>query len=121
MVTTNDIPGYRIKAVLGGAMGIATRGIGSINPLDGRIRNRAELTEFSQLSFQAHSEATERMMQDAEQRGANAVVGMRLDSYAFYSVLVEAAAYGTAVLVEPIPAGEPGSTEQSAYLASSGQ
>ena len=49
---------------------------------------------------------------EAEARGANAVVAMRFDASSIGETWTEVCAYGTAVVVTPIPAGERGATPQ---------
>jgi uncharacterized protein YbjQ (UPF0145 family) len=49
-------------------------------------------------------------MAQAHDMGANAVVGMRYDANSIGSAVTEVLAYGTAVIVEPLPpAVSPGS------------
>ncbi len=57
------------------------------------------------------------MVQEAQRRGANAVVGMRFDTGEIAASFSEVCAYGTAVVVSPLAAGQPGATAQSAHQA----
>ncbi len=54
--------------------------------------------------------------QEAEQRGANAIVAMRFDNSQLGTNWTEVCAYGTAVFAIPLPEGEPGATGQSIFL-----
>jgi len=57
-----------------------------------------------------------RMVNEAQQRGANAIVAMRFDTSEMGTNWTEVCAYGTAVYVLPLGEGEPGATGQSVYL-----
>lgn len=115
VVTTNEIPGYRIQAVLGEVMGLTVRAtnIGQSFTAGLRSIGGGELPEFTKIMYESRHEVMRRMVAEAQQRGANAVVAMRFDTDSLQQ-FSEVCAYGTAVIVEPIPAGEPGATGQSA-------
>ena len=118
VVTTNEIPGYRIQAVLGEVMGLTVRStnIGATFTAGLRSIGGGELPEFTKIMYESRQQVTHRMVAEAQQRGANAIVAMRFDTDAI-GQFSEVCAYGTAVIVEPIPAGEPGATGQSAQVA----
>ncbi|HRA77052.1 MAG TPA: heavy metal-binding domain-containing protein, partial [Propionicimonas sp.] len=50
---------------------------------------------------------------EATHRGANAIIACRFDTGEIGQAFSEVCAYGTAVVVIPIPRGEPGATPQS--------
>ena len=118
VVTTNEIPGYRIQAVLGEVMGLTVRStnIGATFTAGLRSIGGGELPEFTKIMYESRQQVTHRMVAEAQERGANAIVAMRFDTDAI-GQFSEVCAYGTAVIVEPIPAGEPGATGQSAQVA----
>lgn len=118
VVTTNEVPGYRIQAVLGEVMGLTVRAtnIGQSFTAGLRAIGGGELPEFTKIMYESRHEVMRRMVAEAQQRGANAVVAMRFDTDSLQQ-FSEVCAYGTAVVVEPIPAGEPGATPQSAGVA----
>ena len=122
VVTTNDIPGYRVNAVLGEVMGLTVRSTNIGGTLVAGLRSigGGEITEFTKIMYESRAEVMHRMVVEAEQRGANAILMFRFDNGAI-GQFSEVCAYGTAAVVEPIPAGEPGSTRQSAQQAASGQ
>jgi len=122
VVTTNDLPGYRIQAVLGEVMGITVRStnIGSGITASFRAIGGGEIPEYTKIVAQSRQDVMHRMVTDAEQRGANAIIMMRFDTSAIGN-FSEVCAYGTAVIVEPIPQGQPGATGQSAQLAAQGK
>lgn len=118
IVTTNDVPGYRIEAVLGEVMGMTVRAanIGANFVASFRAIGGGEVDEYTRLVYESRQQVMQRMWQDAVSRGANAIVGMRFDTGEIAQAFSEVCAYGTAVVVEPIAAGQPGATRQSAAL-----
>jgi hypothetical protein len=61
-----------------------------------------------------------RMVAEAEQRGANAIIAMRFDTSAIGPNWTEICAYGTAVFAIPLARDQPGATGQSSHLTSGG-
>lgn len=118
IVTTNDIPGYRINAVLGEVMGLTVRStnIGSGITAGFRALGGGEIPEFTKIMTESRQEVMFRMVTDAQQRGANAIIAMRYDSGSIGN-FSEVCAFGTAVIVEPLPAGHEKATQQSAQIA----
>ena len=119
VVTTFDVPGYRTEAVLGEVMGMTVRSanIGANFVAGFRSMGGGEITEFTKIVYESRQEVMHRMVQEAERRGANAVVAMRFDTGSIGQNFTEVCAYGTAMVVSPIPEGEPGATAQSGQLA----
>lgn len=115
VVTTNEIPGYRIDAVMGEVMGLTVRSANVGQNFVASFRSIAggEVTEYTQLVYESRQEVMNRMVTEAERRGANAVVGMRFDTGDIAQAFSEVCAYGTAVYATPIADGEPGATKQS--------
>ncbi|MCA0295124.1 MAG: YbjQ family protein [Actinobacteria bacterium] len=118
IVTSNDVPGYRIEAVLGEVMGMTVRSanIGANIIAGFRSLGGGEVDEYTKLVYESRQQVMQRMWQDASSRGANAIVAMRFDTGDIGQTFTEICAYGTAVVVEPIPGGQPGATKQSAGL-----
>ena len=118
VVTTNDLPGYRIEAVLGEVMGLTVRSanFGASFTAGFRAIGGGEITEYTQVVYQSRQQVMQRMVEEARRRGANAIVGMRFDNGSIGQAFTEVCAYGTAVVAHPIPAGQPGATDQSAHL-----
>lgn len=115
IVTSNDIPGYRVVAVLGEVMGMTVRSanIGANFVAGIRAIGGGEVNEYTKLVYESRQQVMERMWGDAVARGANGIVAMRFDTGEIGQAFSEVCAYGTAVVVEPIPEGEPGATKQS--------
>jgi uncharacterized protein YbjQ (UPF0145 family) len=59
-----------------------------------------ELKAYTELLQEARNEALQRMMMDAQGRGANAIVNVRFATSAVAGGAAELFAYGTAVTVE---------------------
>jgi uncharacterized protein YbjQ (UPF0145 family) len=122
VVTTLHIPGYRIDAVLGEVMGLTVRSlnIGTNFTAGLRAIGGGEIPEYTKIMYESRQEVMNRMVTEAERRGANAVVAMRFDTNSI-GQFSEFCGYGTAVVAEPIAAGQPGATPQSAQLVATAQ
>jgi len=59
-----------------------------------------EITEYTKMMAEAREEAIQRMVEDAEKKGANAIVGMRFSTSMIMQNAAEVLAYGTGVVVE---------------------
>jgi uncharacterized protein YbjQ (UPF0145 family) len=99
-VTIENLPGYRIKEVVGEVLGttarrqnVFTEGIRQL-PGDGRGQIPQALRKW-------RKDAIARMVEDAYRQGANAVVGVRFDHRSIGEDWTELCAYGTAVFVVP--------------------
>ncbi|MFT4235762.1 MAG: YbjQ family protein [Microbacterium sp.] len=103
IVTTNDVPGYRITQVLGEVMGLTVRStnVGQGFTAGFRAMGGGEIPEFTKVVYESRNEVMNRMWVEAQNRGANAIVAMRFDSGAIGN-FTEMCAYGTAVVVEPV-------------------
>lgn len=104
IVTTNEIPGYRITRVHGDVFGLTVRARGYFSNLGASFRTLAggEVAGYTKLLADSRNQARERMWREAQAKGANAVVAMRFDCNEIGDIMSEIAAYGTAVTVEPI-------------------
>jgi uncharacterized protein YbjQ (UPF0145 family) len=104
IVTTNEIPGYTVRAVMGEVFGITvrSRNVGANLVAGFRALAGGELPEMTRLLVQSRNEAMARMIHEARTRGANAIVGMRYDTGEIANQWNEICAYGTAVWVEPV-------------------
>jgi uncharacterized protein YbjQ (UPF0145 family) len=101
VVTTDGLPGYEIRAVLGEVLGVTAS---SRNPFAAGFRspNGGAGVEMAQILVQTRARAITQMIHAARLRGANAIVGMRFDNRDITGSWVEICAYGTAVLVVPL-------------------
>ncbi len=103
IATTESIPGYRVKRVIGLVSGSVVRARHIGRDILATLRNIAggEIKEYTELLAQARNEALKRMVEKAREVGANAVIGVRFATTAVASGAAEILAYGTAVVVEP--------------------
>jgi uncharacterized protein YbjQ (UPF0145 family) len=101
VVTMEQVPSREITEVIGEVIGVVARtrelrpDLRTGNPVDGYV---TMLTESRQ-------EAVGRLVEMAQEAGADAVVGLRFDCSEITQSLSEVAAYGTAVRLVPV-AGE---------------
>ncbi|WCI09476.1 YbjQ family protein [Arthrobacter sp. OVS8] len=103
IVTSDDIPGHRIDAVFGEVMGLTVRArdIGGQVMAGFRSIGGGELPEMTRMLYESRQEVMARMVKEAEQRGANAIVAMRFDNSQLGTTWTEVCAYGTAVFAIP--------------------
>jgi uncharacterized protein YbjQ (UPF0145 family) len=106
VVTTEEITGQRIVEMKGQVFGVVvrSRGLGGNIMAGLRSLGGGEITEYTQLLEEARRHATDRMIQNATAMGANAVLRMQFDSSEIGQTMSEIVAYGTAAVVEPLPA-----------------
>src|SRR5256884_1764069 len=104
VVTSNDIPGYQVRAVFGEVFGVTVRArnVGAGFTAGLRSIGGGEIPEMTQLLLQSRNEAMGRMIYQAQQRGANAVISFRFDNGEIAGRWTEICAYGTAVWVDPV-------------------
>jgi uncharacterized protein YbjQ (UPF0145 family) len=106
VVTTETIPGMRIDRTFGIVRGntIRARHIGRDIKAGLRHIIGGEITDYTKLMGESREQAIDRMIAQAEQLGANAVVAMRLTTSMLMGGAAEIVAYGTAVVVVPADA-----------------
>ena len=105
VVTTNDLPGYRIVRHLGVVRGLTVRSRSIVGNIGASIQIffGGNITLYTKLAEQARQEAFDELIRHAEGMGANAVLAMRYDANEIAAAVTEVLAYGTAVVVEPAP------------------
>lgn len=105
IVTTPTIPGYRIKKVLGVVTGMSPRTRGILGKFVAGFQSviGGEVTAFTTELEKARLEAIERVREKAISIGANAVVGLDLETsdIGLQAGITVISATGTAVVVEP--------------------
>jgi uncharacterized protein YbjQ (UPF0145 family) len=104
VVTTNDLPGYRIVRVIGLVRGITVRSRSIVGTIGGALQSivGGNISIFTTLAETARQEALDLMIRNAEEAGANAVIAMRYDGNEITDGITEMLAYGTAVVAEQI-------------------
>ena len=101
VTTTENISGRRVQAVHGQVFGLVVRSRGLAGNIMAALRSimGGEIKEYTQLLEETRRHAIDRMVQNAQVMGADAVVMMRFDSTEIGS-MAEIVAYGTAVTLE---------------------
>ena len=99
VTTMNDIPGYVIDEVYGEVMGLTvrSRNVGSQMGASLKSMLGGELKGMTKALVASRQEVMERMVAEAEAKGANAIVAMRFDTSEMGGIWTEICAYGTAV------------------------
>ena len=102
IVTTEEIPNKKIKETLGIARGSTVRARNIVRDIFAGIKNLVgcEISEYTRLQAESREQAIQRMKDDAEKMGANAIVNIRLTTSMVMQGCSEILAYGTAVTVE---------------------
>jgi uncharacterized protein YbjQ (UPF0145 family) len=104
VVTTNDLPGYRVVKHLGMVRGLTVRSRSIVGNIGAAIQIvfGGNITLYTKLAEQARREAFEQLVAHAEEMGANAILAMRYDANEIAAAVTEVLAYGTAVVVEEV-------------------
>src|SRR5579871_1798152 len=104
VATTENVAGRRVAKTLGQAFGVVVRSRGLGGNIMAGLRSivGGEITEYTQLLEEARRHAVDRMVQNAQTMGADAIVMMRFDSSEIGQSMSEIVAYGTAVMLEPV-------------------
>lgn len=101
ITTMNDIPGYRIDEVLGECFGLTVRSRGMKGQIGASFKSvvGGELGALTQMLHEGREEGIARLVEEAEKKGANAIVAMRFDTGEMMQMGTEICAYGTACKV----------------------
>jgi uncharacterized protein YbjQ (UPF0145 family) len=96
------IPGKRVKEHLGLVQGSTVRAKHVGRDIMASVKNifGGELTGYTELLHESREEAVNRMTQQAQAIGANAVVNVRFSTSSVAQGAAELFAYGTAVILE---------------------
>jgi uncharacterized protein YbjQ (UPF0145 family) len=102
VVTSEHVTGHRITETKGQVFGVVVRSRGIGGNLMAGLRSLVggEIKEYTELLEEARRHAVDRMVENANAMGANAVIMMRFDSSEIAQTMSEIVAYGTAVVVE---------------------
>ncbi|MCC3770042.1 YbjQ family protein [Streptomyces sp. UNOC14_S4] len=103
VVTTNDVPGYRVDRIIGEVFGLTVRSrhIGSQIGAGLKSLMGGELKGLTKTLVETRNQAMERLIEQARARGANAVLAFRFDVTEAADLGTEVCAYGTAVVISP--------------------
>ena len=97
--TTETISGKTVQEVLGISRGSTVRARNFGRDFLAGLKNLVggEIDEYTKLQAQAREEAMQRMTQDAERMGADAILNVRFSTSMIMQGASEILAYGTAV------------------------
>jgi uncharacterized protein YbjQ (UPF0145 family) len=99
ITTMNDLPGYEIDEVLGEAFGLTVRSrhLGSQIGASFKSLVGGELKGMTKMLAEGRRDAQQRLLDEAQTKGANAIIAFRFDTSELGSTWTEICAYGTAV------------------------
>jgi uncharacterized protein YbjQ (UPF0145 family) len=105
VVTTENISGKRIVRTLGFVRGNTVRARHIGRDIQAAFRNfvGGEVHEYTKLLAESREHALDRMVAEAEELGANAVVGTHVATSYLAANMAEILIYGTAVVIEDEP------------------
>jgi uncharacterized protein YbjQ (UPF0145 family) len=99
ITTMNELPGYAINEVLGEVFGLTvrSRNIGSQIGATLKSLGGGELKGMTKMLAEGRQHATDRLIEEAESKGADAIIAFRFDTSELGTTWTEICAYGTAV------------------------
>lgn len=102
VVNTETVAGYTVGEVKGLVQGNTIRAKHMGRDIAAGFKNLigGELTGYTELLTEARRQAMERMIGQAQELGANAIVNVRFTTSAVTQGAAELYAYGTAVVIE---------------------
>jgi uncharacterized protein YbjQ (UPF0145 family) len=104
IATTNELAGHEIVEVLGEVFGLTVRSRNLGSQLGAGLKSivGGELRGMTKALVESRSQVIQRMVEEADAKGANAIVAMRFDTSEMGSNWTEICAYGTAVRVRRV-------------------
>jgi uncharacterized protein YbjQ (UPF0145 family) len=101
LVNIDCVPGKKVEKVFGIVKGsvVNSKHIGKDIMASLRTLVGGEIEEYTQMLDEARKIAVSRMVKDAEDLGANAIINIRFASASVMQSAAEIMAYGTAVYV----------------------
>jgi uncharacterized protein YbjQ (UPF0145 family) len=101
VTTMNDIPGYEVDEVFGEVMGLTVRSRNVGSQIGAGLKSilGGELKGMTKALVASREQVRQRMIEEAEAKGANAIIAMRFDTSEMGGQWTEICAYGTAVRV----------------------
>lgn len=102
--TMNDLPGYEVTEVLGEVFGVTVRSRNVGSQLGAGFKSivGGELKGMTKMLNDSRVQAQDRLIETAQERGADAVLAMRFDANDLGNMGQEICAYGTAVKVRKL-------------------
>lgn len=105
VVTAETVAGKHIVKTLGLVRGNSVRARHAGKDVLALMRNLVggEISEYTKMMAETREQALDRMVEQAVELGANAIVALRFQTAEVMSGAAELMAYGTAVVVEDLP------------------
>lgn len=102
ITTTESIPGTEVVQILGIARGSTVRARNIGRDIFAGLKNivGGEISEYTRLQAESREQAIQRMIQDADRLGADAIINVRLTTAMIMQGTAEILAYGTAVILK---------------------
>lgn len=99
ITTMNDLPGYEIEEVIGEVFGLTVRARNLGSQIGATLKSLigGELKGMTKMLAEGRLHAQQRLVEEAEGKGANAVIAFRFDTSELGTTWTEICAYGTAV------------------------
>jgi uncharacterized protein YbjQ (UPF0145 family) len=99
ITTANDLPGYEITETLGEVFGLTVRSRNVGSQIGAGLKSivGGELKGMTKALVDSRLQVIERMVEEAQGKGADAIVAMRCDTSEMGGNWTEICAYGTAV------------------------
>ena len=96
-----DLPGHSIVRSLGIVQGVVVRSRSVVGSFGAALQTifGGNITLYTSLCEKTRQHAFDLMLEQARQRGANGIIGMRYDSTEIGTGITEVICYGTAVQV----------------------
>src|SRR5881227_2299086 len=101
ITTMNDVPGHSVDEVYGEVFGLTVRSRNVGSQIGASLKSLVggELKGMTKMLGEGRRHAQERLVEEAEAKGANAVLAFRFDTSELGTTWTEICAYGTAVRV----------------------
>jgi uncharacterized protein YbjQ (UPF0145 family) len=101
VTTSHELPHARIEKHIAEVFGITVRTRNAFSNAIAGVRGvvGGEVGSYTKLMLTARTETIERLRQEADRIGANAVVSMRFDANQISDLMTEFVAYGAAVVI----------------------
>ena len=102
ITTSEQIEGKKVIRTIGLVKGSTVRARHVGRDIVAQLRGivGGEITEYTKMMAESREQATDRMVADAEQQGANAIISLRFTTSMVMQNAAEILAYGTAVVME---------------------
>jgi len=104
ITTMNDVPGYRVDEVLGEVFGLTVRSRNVGSQIGASLKSivGGELKGLTKMLHDGRQEGIDRLIEETEAKGANAIIAMRFDTSEMMQMGTEICAYGTAVKISKL-------------------